>query len=122
MYNKYDFTEMIKDWLTDNAEEMDDLVVDKIEIDEDTQKWVAYAKDAKTLYSLSDNDGNIVLNYISSINNHGGIREGSGRPRVENKKRNRSIKFSDSEWLTIQAKATEQSKTVSEYIRNKALK
>ena len=56
-----------------------------------------------------------------TINNHGGIREGSGRPRVKNKKRNRSIKFSDSEWLTVQSNATEQNKSASEYIRHKLL-
>ena len=58
---------------------------------------------------------------MSYSNNHGGIREGSGRPKVEDKKRNHSIKFSDSEWLTIQSKAIEHNKAISDYIRSKAL-
>ena len=66
-YGKDDFAEMIRDWKADHSPEMDDLEIEEIEIDEDTNKWVAYAKDEKTSYMLTDDDtGNIVINYLST--------------------------------------------------------
>lgn len=62
---KTDFEEMIRDWKTDNAEEMNDLVIDEISL-EDGQ-WVATAHDEKESYSLTDDGlGNIVISYLGT--------------------------------------------------------
>jgi|GEM_PF-5859793 len=67
VYDKDTFVEMIRDWRADNAPECDDLEVDEIEFDTDTQSWEAYAHDEKTNYSLTDDGrGNIVINYLSA--------------------------------------------------------
>jgi len=61
---KGDFEEMLKDWQTDHAPEMDDLVIDEIEFD---GQWIAEAHDGKTTYTLTnDGTGNIVINYSGS--------------------------------------------------------
>jgi len=52
----------------------------------------------------------------------GGIREGAGRkPRTDTKATNRSVRFTDDEWKTVKNKAVSANKTVSDYIRAKAL-
>ena len=52
----------------------------------------------------------------------GGIREGAGRkPRTDVKATNRSVRFTDEEWDTVKDKAVLANKTVSDYIRVKAL-
>ena len=52
----------------------------------------------------------------------GGIREGAGRkPRTDVKATNRSVRFTDDEWDTVKNKAVIANKTVSDYIRAKAL-
>lgn len=52
----------------------------------------------------------------------GGIREGAGRkPRTDVKATNRSVRFTDDEWDTVKNKAVSANKTVSDYIRTKAL-
>lgn len=64
---KETFVEMIRDWKSDNAEEMEDLEIDEFEMDENAGKWVAYAHDEKTSYSLTDDGaGNIAINYLGS--------------------------------------------------------
>lgn len=52
---------------------------------------------------------------------HGGKREGAGRPPAEDKRISRSIKFSDVEWEIVKQKADAAGKTISDYIRMKAL-
>ncbi len=52
----------------------------------------------------------------------GGPREGAGRPRIKDKKKGRSIKFSDEEWDEVRAKADAAGLSMSEYIRERALK
>lgn len=54
---------------------------------------------------------------------HGGKREGSGRPALpdEDKKRPRSIKFSDAEWDWLKQEASRQGVSASEYIRSRVL-
>ena len=65
-YGQDDFEEMIRDWQADHAPEYDDLVIDEIQLD-DNQKWVAYAHDDKTVYSIRDDGtGDIVLNYVGA--------------------------------------------------------
>ena len=66
MYDKYDFMEMIRDWQADNAPEFDGLVIDEPEIDEGTGKWEAIAHDANTSYIISDDSGNIIINYLGT--------------------------------------------------------
>lgn len=55
---------------------------------------------------------------------HGGYRPNSGRPalpKVEVKK-TRSIKFSDREWGLIREFAEKKGVSISEYVRQKALR
>ena len=51
----------------------------------------------------------------------GGAREGAGRPAPEGVKKSRNIRFTDEEWKLLEQKAKEQEKTISRYIREKAL-
>jgi len=52
----------------------------------------------------------------------GGIREGAGRkPRTDVKATSRTVRFTDDEWDTVKNKAVLANKTVSDYIRVKAL-
>ncbi|MFA6071564.1 MAG: hypothetical protein WC810_23555, partial [Janthinobacterium sp.] len=49
----------------------------------------------------------------------GGKREGSGpKPRAGINAKNRSIKFTDPEWLIVKQKAKEASLTTSDYVRS----
>lgn len=53
---------------------------------------------------------------------HGGKRPGAGRPVVNDKRKLRSFKATDSEWEQIQQKAHNAGfSSASEYIRAKAL-
>jgi len=62
MYDKDLFEAMIGDWLTDNAPEYDDLVVDDPEMEDG--RWIASAHDDKAAYLLTDDGtGNIAINY-----------------------------------------------------------
>ena len=70
-YDKEDFKEMIKDWKADNSPEMDDLEVIEIEFLEDTQEWCAVAEDAKSSYSLTMMDWEILLSIILEHVNRG---------------------------------------------------
>lgn len=66
-YGKEMFDDMIKDWLTDNAEEMEDLEINKTTWDEERQRWYAWAKDEKCDYLLLDDGrGNIRIEYMDS--------------------------------------------------------
>jgi uncharacterized protein (DUF1778 family) len=52
----------------------------------------------------------------------GGKREGAGaKPRSSVPAKNRSIKFTDAEWELIKQKAKLSNKTISDYVRDKAL-
>jgi hypothetical protein len=52
----------------------------------------------------------------------GGKREGAGaKLRADVKATNRSIKFTDTEWAIVGRKAVLLNKTISDYIRRKAL-
>ena len=64
--NRNDFMEMIRDWQADNAPEYNDLEINEPEIDEDTGKWEAIAHDGKTSYIITDDDGNIIINYLGA--------------------------------------------------------
>ncbi len=55
------------------------------------------------------------------ITTAGGYRPGSGRPEIEDARRNRSVKFSDAEWAEVKRRAKEKGVNMSEYIRSKAL-
>jgi hypothetical protein len=57
----------------------------------------------------------------AALPTHGGAREGAGRPSVGDKRTSRSIKFSDAEWETARRKANAAGKTISDYVRMKAL-
>lgn len=49
----------------------------------------------------------------------GGKREGSGpKPRAGINAKNRSIKFTDPEWLIVKQKASEKDITASDYVRS----
>lgn len=61
---KDDFAEMVRDWQADNTPEHDDLTIDSIDID--NGKWIAVAHDDKATYQLSDNDGNIKIDYLGT--------------------------------------------------------
>ena len=102
-YDKDDFLEMIKDWQADHAPEMDDLEIEEIEIDEDTNAWIAYAKDGKNSYCLTDDGtGNIIINYLGS-KSWGGKREGAGRPATGRKRQSFYV-------------TTEEDKALREYL------
>ena len=59
------FESMIDDWKADHNEECSDLIFDGIE--KENGKFVMYAHDNKTSYSLNDDGtGNIVLNYMGN--------------------------------------------------------
>lgn len=47
----------------------------------------------------------------------GGKRPGSGRKAPEGLKKNRSVKFTDTEWELIKQKAKAENITASDYIR-----
>ena len=64
--NKDDFMGMIRDWQADNAPEYDDLEIYEPEIDEDTGRWEVIAHDANTSYVISDDGGNIMINYLGT--------------------------------------------------------
>lgn len=51
----------------------------------------------------------------------GGAREGAGRPEIEDKKKGRSIKFSDTEWKAVKEKADAAGISISEYVREVTL-
>lgn len=51
----------------------------------------------------------------------GGKREGAGRPQLEEVRKNHSIKFTDTEWETVNKKAKAEDQTASDYVRKKAL-
>lgn len=62
-YNQSDFEEMVRDFIADN-EEMSDLLIIEIEYDTEGRRWVAYVIDSKTAYVLSDDGtGSIAINY-----------------------------------------------------------
>ncbi len=63
--SKEDFLEMVRDWQTDHSPEYDDLAIAEPEIE--AGKWTANAKDSKCLYKIIDVDGNIYINYLSTI-------------------------------------------------------
>ena len=63
--DKQDFMEMINDWQADNSPEYDDLEISEPELKDG--KWTAVASDSKSRYILSDNNGNIVINYLDTI-------------------------------------------------------
>lgn len=65
-YDKDTFAEMIRDWQADGAPEYDELEIDEPELRENGT-WIAYARDEKTAYSLTDDgEGNIQINYDST--------------------------------------------------------
>lgn len=76
-YTMDDFKEMVKDFLADNTEEMEDLVIDEyrfVGADEEGEEFmaggefVASAHDAKSNYLLLDNGtGNIEIKYLGTI-------------------------------------------------------
>lgn len=70
MYDRDMFESMIQDYLADNWDEMEGLVVDEIayeEVEAGKPEWVAYAHDDIAIYCLTD-DGtaNIVINYLGT--------------------------------------------------------
>ena len=46
----------------------------------------------------------------------GGWREGSGRPKIELKRKQRALKFYDEEWNLIRQKAAEKNMSPREYL------
>ena len=46
----------------------------------------------------------------------GGRREGSGRPKVDIKRKHRALHFFDGEWETIRQKAAERGMSPREYL------
>lgn len=63
-YNRYFFMEMIRDWQANNAPEYDDLEINEPEFK--NGEWTVIVKDDKNVYSLTDNSGNIIINYLGS--------------------------------------------------------
>jgi hypothetical protein len=63
--DKADFLEMIRDWQADHAPEHDDLKIDEPKYEDG--KWTAIASDNKCRYILSDDNGNIAINYLDTI-------------------------------------------------------
>ena len=57
---------MIEDWIADNAEEMEDLVVDGLQPNEDAIQWEAICHDDNARYVLTFVGGDVRMNYISS--------------------------------------------------------
>lgn len=47
----------------------------------------------------------------------GGKREGAGRPALPDKRRTRTLKFTDEEWQQIKKVASELNMTAAEYVR-----
>ena len=70
--SKSDFTEMVFDYLADNADEMEGIIIDSTE--KINGEWVAYAHDSEGIYLLREYDGtgNIRIEY-----------EGTGNIRIE---------------------------------------
>ncbi|MDR0411148.1 MAG: hypothetical protein LBH75_04155 [Treponema sp.] len=48
--------------------------------------------------------------------NWGGAREGAGRPKSDNPRKMRGLKFNDEEWAVITAKAKAQGLSVRKYL------
>jgi hypothetical protein len=46
----------------------------------------------------------------------GGKRERAGRPKIETKRKLRSLKFNDDEWTEIQNKAINKGLSIREYL------
>jgi hypothetical protein len=59
-----DFEEMIKDWQADHAPEYDDLEIDDINFEDG--RWIAVAHDKEHTYQLSDEGGDIIINYLGT--------------------------------------------------------
>jgi hypothetical protein len=55
-------------------------------------------------------------NIMTKSENRGGRREGAGRPRLDDPRKNRGIKFNDDEWSIILRHATSKGMSVREYI------
>lgn len=51
----------------------------------------------------------------------GGKRQGAGRPSLGEIKKNRSIKYTDTEWARVNEKAKAENITASDYVRKKTL-
>lgn len=51
----------------------------------------------------------------------GGTRPGAGRKRLEDPKKPRSVKFSDTEWKVVREMATMAGMSISEFVRMRAL-
>jgi hypothetical protein len=62
--SKEDFLLMIKDWQADHAPEHDDLEIAEPEMGD--KDWEAVAYDSKCTYLLTNNNGNIVINYLGT--------------------------------------------------------
>lgn len=87
MYDQDTFSEMINDWICDNAEEMEDLETDSIT--RTGTGWEATAHDNACTYLLSDGgDGNIIINYLGSLGSNrtcpdGGCPEQTGSHNMQ---------------------------------------
>lgn len=63
---KDDFEEMVRDYIADNGEKLEDLIIDSTEQIDGT--WGTYAHDSKTSYMLHDDGtGNIKIEYLGTV-------------------------------------------------------
>lgn len=59
---------MVADWMSDNADEMEDLVLDgKPYYDEELSTWVQECHDSGTACLLVDHDGSISIEYVGAF-------------------------------------------------------
>jgi len=47
---------------------------------------------------------------------HGGFRPGAGRPKIDNPRKQRMLKFTDKEWETVLALSTEKKMNAREFL------
>lgn len=69
MLSKFEMMQiMIDDWMSDNAGEMEDLVLDgEPYYDEELSAWVQECHDSDTTYCLVDRNGSISIEYAGTI-------------------------------------------------------
>ncbi len=58
---------MVADWMSDNADEMEDIVLDgEPYYDEELGAWAQDAHDSTTTYVLVEDNGNIRIEYVGT--------------------------------------------------------
>ena len=62
--DKETFLEMVRDWQKDRSLEYDDLILDEFK---EGKTDIMYAHDEKTVYELSEYNGDIIINYLGTI-------------------------------------------------------